>query len=90
MTKMQKEQLDNGLRVAGILVKKKGYIKGYGNQLDRVMDGENNPLENISGDITRVLLHNKMIYLDGLVYRPQSEAETIKTTAGMGHPDEDK
>lgn len=77
-----------GLRVAGILVKKNGYIKGYGDKLDRVMDGDHNPIENIPGKITRVLKHNNMIYLDGLVYRPQKEAEEIKTTVGMKHPDE--
>lgn len=48
---------------------KKGYIKGY-DTLFRVMDQAHNPIININKQTMECLKLNKIVQLDGLVYKP--------------------
>lgn len=49
------------------LVQKQCYIKGYGNQM-RICDHLHNPIMNISKSNFNVLMINKIIRRDGLMY----------------------
>lgn len=46
-----------------------GYIKGYGVDKCRVMDGKHNPLYNVSKMIVNSLIYDGKLKQEGLIYK---------------------
>jgi hypothetical protein len=68
-TMTQQETKELVFSITNQLASKQGYIKGFGEKF-RVMDKDHNPLMNITKQVFNVLKFNGVIYLEGLVYKP--------------------
>lgn len=77
------EKKNKCFTIAKALIKETGYIKGYGQKLDRLMTGAHHPMENIPKEFTKILESNNLIYRDGMVLRATKKASDLKNDTGI-------
>jgi hypothetical protein len=77
MTKLQTETQNVAFEVVKQLKYKGGYIKGYGDKMHRVCDGDHNPLMNIKNDVVECLKFNECIERTDLIYTPTGKINEI-------------
>ena len=63
----QQETKEFTIKIVNTLLQKKCYIKGYGN-LMRICDEQHNPVTNITRNQFDVLVVNKIVRREGLIY----------------------
>ena len=81
----QREYIDLANQVSKILKEKGGYIKGMGTGKYRLMDGEHNPIRNLDQQCINLLLEERLIVRNGLVYSP-----TFNIGNQIKHPEKSK
>lgn len=71
MNKLQKEILET--KVIEHLKKDNGYIKGFGQNMCRLMYSKHNPVVNVPKDIVTYLFNEGVLIQDGLIFKYQAK-----------------
>lgn len=76
----QEEKREQCFSIIKDLRNKKGYIKGYGDKQDRVMDATHSPIRNIPRRLTNILKANKFLEQDGLILHLSGKGLSVITS----------